>query len=226
MGGVGLYIASLFFFFSSSLVTRLYYTHKKNRGTAEPEEGRSLSQVLGAGLISALFSALYGMFPAYREKTLPAALAVLTASNADTWAAELGSFYHNPPRLITRPWVKVEPGTSGGVTPLGSLGGLLGSILLGLLVFGETQVGLLTLRMSCIPLIVMLGWLGEIIDSIVGATLQIKYYCPRCKVLTDKPVHRCGEATIHEGGLRIISNEATNLIATGFVGLLALLLAC
>lgn len=226
MGGIGIYIASLAFFFSSSLITKFHYSSKQSKGAAEREEGRKASQVIGAGFIAALLASLYGVLPVYQERILLSALAVLAASNADTWAAEIGALYRGLPRLITRPWLKVEPGTSGGVTPLGALGSLLGSILIGVVALVEAQLGILKINQACVPLVVVLGWLGEILDSLVGATLQIKYYCPRCRAITDKAVHSCGEKTYPIGGLRVVTNEATNVIATGLTGLLAFLIAC
>ncbi|MGC9096239.1 MAG: DUF92 domain-containing protein [Infirmifilum sp.] len=226
MGGIGLYLASLTFFFSSSLITKLGYANKRQKDAAEREGGRSSSQVIGAGLVAALFTALHGLFIDYRQKLLPTALAVLAASNADTWAAELGAIYPGRPRLITRPWVKVEPGTSGGITPLGTMGSILGAAIIGVVALLESNLGLLNINHACVPLIIALGWLGEVLDSVVGATLQKKYYCPRCKTLTDKTMHSCGEKTLPAGGFSFITNEVTNLIATGLVGLLGFLILC
>lgn len=222
MGGVGLYLASLAFFFSSSLVTRLAYSSKRARGAAEREEGRSASQVVGAGLIAAILVAMYGILPDYRDKLLLPALAAIASSNADTWAAEIGALYPGKPRLITQPRVKVEPGTSGGVTPLGSLGALAGSSLIGLVVLVESSLKLLPTGQTTVPYIIALGWLGEVLDSLIGASLQVKYFCPRCQTLTDKPVHLCGEKTVKVGGLEWVSNETTNLFATGIIALLSL----
>ncbi|QOJ79511.1 DUF92 domain-containing protein [Infirmifilum lucidum] len=225
MGGVGLYMASLTFFFSSSAVTRLAYSSKKIKGSAEREEGRSASQVIGAGSIAAILAAMYGILPDYRGRLLLPALAALAASNADTWAAEIGALYPGKPRLITRLKVKVEPGTSGGVTPLGSLGALVGSSLIGLIVLVENSLGLLHTSQVVVPYIVVLGWLGEVLDSLIGASLQVKYFCSRCQTLTDKPVHLCGEKTMKIGGLDWVSNETTNLLATGITALLGLVLS-
>jgi len=223
-GGVGLYLPSLAFFFSSSLATRLAYTSKKSKGAAEREEGRSVSQVIGAGLVAAVLTAMYGILADHRDKLLVPTLAVLASSSADTWAAEVGALYRGKPRLITRPGIEVEPGTSGGVTPLGTLGAVSGSAVVGLVALLESALGILPLSAALIPQIVLLGWLGEVFDSVIGATLQVKYYCPRCRTLTDKPVHLCGEKTVRVGGLPWVTNESTNLLATGIVALLGLVL--
>lgn len=224
MGGLGVYVASLTFFFSSSIVTKLGYANKKGKGAAEREKGRSAAQVMGAGLVAALAAATHGTLQLMRERTLFSTLAVLAASNADTWAAEVGALYPREPRLITRPKVKVEPGTSGGVTPLGTLGALAGSSLIAGVSALLSISGLLALDITYVPAIAVMGWLGEAVDSIVGATLQAKYYCTRCGVLTDKVVHKCGEKTVKVGGLSRVTNEVTNLIATGCIAVLALLL--
>ncbi|ABL78230.1 DUF92 domain-containing protein [Thermofilum pendens] len=215
-GGIGVFAASLFFFFSSSALTKLGYDLKRRMNVSEPEEGRTLMQVVGAGGVAALYSLLSALSPqSARVPLLVGAYAAIASSNADTWASELGSLSGRKPRLITNLSVEVEPGTSGGVTLLGALGSLAGSLLTGLVALIASLLGASPpLGVATIAVVVVAGWLGEVLDSVVGATLQVKYYCPRCGVLTDKKVHSCGATTVKYSGSSWVTNEVTNIIAT------------
>ena len=79
---------------------------------------RTARQVLANGGVTAL-AALLGSWPA--------GLGALAAAAADTWATEIGAFSPTDPHDI----VTGEPvprGRSGGITPLGTMGGVLGAI--------------------------------------------------------------------------------------------------
>lgn len=215
------FACSLVFFFSSSAVTKLGYSTKRAKGSAEREAGRAVAQVVGAGGVAAALSILFVVAPeALKERILAAALAAVAASNADTWAAEIGSLSRSRPRLITRPRVLVEPGTSGGVTLLGELGSAAGSALIALTFYLASSILGEPAAADRLVLVFLLGWLGELLDSLVGATLQKKFYCPSCSVLTDKEIHGCGSPAKAAGGFACITNEVTNIIATGAVSLL------
>jgi uncharacterized protein (TIGR00297 family) len=87
----------------------------------------------------------------------------LAAANADTWATEIGIHSRSAPRLITtgRP---VPAGTDGGMTLLGTTGGILGA---GFIAAVSALVG--QRRAWAIALA---GIAGMIVDSGLGATLQ------------------------------------------------------
>ena len=59
------------------------------------------------------------------------------------------------------------------------------------------------------------GMAGALVDSLLGATLQAVYMCPRCEVLTEVPVHpRCGMQATNQRGLPWMTNDMVNLLAT------------
>jgi len=218
--GLGVFITSLFFFFSSSLLTKLNFNYKKSIGASEREGGRSLMQVVGAGGVAASLSAIHLLSP-YSKLSyalITGIYAAIASSNADTWAAEVGSLSKSKPRLITKPSQRVEPGTSGGVTLLGTLGSASGALLsaaIAILASSMERPGLVSAQTFLT--IFLCGWLGEVLDSLTGATLQIKYYCPQCRALTDRKIHTCGNKAVPISGCRFITNEVTNLIATSIV---------
>uniref|UniRef100_A0A7J3X8R3 DUF92 domain-containing protein n=1 Tax=Thermofilum pendens TaxID=2269 RepID=A0A7J3X8R3_THEPE len=223
--GPVVFAAALTFFASSSVVTRLGYARKEKLGAAESRRGRSAAQVVGAGGAAALLCLLAVVTPHGHSTSFTlAAVAALAASNADTWAAEVGSLSRRKPKLILNPRLPIEPGTSGGVTLLGEAASAAGSALVALVVLALSQLLGIGITAQQVALIALLGWAGELLDSIVGALLQAKYFCETCKVYTDKPVHKCGSKTAFTSGLKFVTNEVTNIISTCTVAAAAVLI--
>lgn len=142
----------------------------------------------------------------------------LAAAAADTWATSFGALSPRPPRDILKGRV-VAPGTSGGVTWFGTSGGLMGAALVGLAgVFGRPAGRTLYLAA------VVLGFLGMLVDSVLGARLQGRFRCPRCAVATERRVHRCGTRALWERGVTWLDNDGVNAISTAAVAGLGVLL--
>jgi uncharacterized protein (TIGR00297 family) len=89
----------------------------------------------------------------------------LAAANADTWATEIGSHSRTPPRLITT-GLRVPAGTDGGMTLLGTAGGIAGA--------GFVAVLASVLGQRSSPVIAVAGIAGMLLDSLLGATVQGK----------------------------------------------------
>jgi uncharacterized protein (TIGR00297 family) len=89
----------------------------------------------------------------------------LSAAQADTWATEIGRHSSSPPRLITT-WDRVAHGASGGVTLLGTCGGVLGALVMAALAW---LVGA-PVRVAAWALAG--GTAGMLVDSLLGATVQ------------------------------------------------------
>jgi len=53
-----------------------------------------------------------------------------------------------------------------------------------------------------------------IIDSILGATLQVRRICPTCGTGTEQSVHKCGSSTQIFHGVRWMENDMVNTLAT------------
>ncbi len=195
------------FFVGSSLISRI----APDRSSALDAKGntRDAWQVLangGAAAVGALVP----------EAALWIATASLAAAAADTWATSAGGWSQTPPRSIIsfRP---VAPGTSGGVTLLGTAGAVLGAAL----VAGAGAVLADGMALVCSALAI--GVLGMFADSLLGATLQGRFHCARCDRATERRVHRCGTASDATGGLAWLSNDGVNAAATAFAAVLGYL---
>ena len=119
---------------------------------------RNARQVLANGGVAAV-AALLGSWPAFAG--------AVAAAAADTWATEIGAHSPTPPRLITT-GARVPPGADGGVTLLGTGGGVLGAAVMGALTWllAPPRPGGLAV------VVAVAGVLGMLIDSVLGATLQ------------------------------------------------------
>lgn len=212
-----LLLLMMLFFFTSSAFTLLGYERKEEKGAAERREGRSATQVLCSGAVPALLALTATMTPLRERRSLIiAAVATIAYANADTWASEIGSLSRSPPVLITRPRTRIPAGVSGGITALGELGAVAGSAVI------AVAAELLQLSGSLSTVLVFaLGWMGELLDAVIGAVAQVKYECPKCGMLTDKEVHTCGTSTVWVAGSRLIKNEVVNLLTEVAVSLMA-----
>jgi Raf kinase inhibitor-like YbhB/YbcL family protein len=139
-------------------------------------------------------------------------LGTLAAVNADTWATELGVLSRHRPRLITT-GKKVERGSSGGVSPAGVLAAVGGAALIGELAAWLDPAGPNTFARGFVIVIVvtLTGLAGSLVDSMLGATVQVIYTCPACAKETERhPTHLCGTATIYKRGWRWLNNDRVN----------------
>ncbi len=217
-GGVAWMVVLLAFFISSSVLSRLFKRQKSALGEKFSKgHRRDLWQVMANGGIAGLFALAHYFFPDSAWPWL-GFCASLAAANADTWATELGVLSRSAPRLITT-GKPVERGDSGGISPLGLLAALGGSLLIAVLAvvlwpLGNAPLGMVN-SLAAIGLIALAGLAGSLVDSLLGATLQAIYTCPSCNKETERhPLHTCGTATTLKRGWRWLNNDAVNAACT------------
>jgi uncharacterized protein (TIGR00297 family) len=185
------------FFISGSLLTQLA---TGRRGGAR----RTARQVLANGGVAAV-GALFGSWPA--------AAGALAAAAADTWATEIGSFSPFPPRLITT-WARVTKGTSGGITALGTAGGVAGAFAMAALGHLLPPHGAGRSPVVGVALLAAAGVAGMLTDSGLGATAQGLYECGACAARSERADTVCHEPVRLIRGWRWLDNDAVNLAAT------------
>ena len=171
LAGFGWFAVLIAFFGIGGLATKFRYEEKKRRGVAEGNEGaRGTGNVLSNSAVALV--AIIGYTASPDPLSLPSELflfafaASLATALGDTLSSEIGCVFDRP-RLITT-LEGVEPGTNGGVTWQGTLAGVVGSALIGLI----SLLAFETIWLGGLGVIVAAGILGMFIDSLLGATLE------------------------------------------------------
>ena len=190
LGWPGLAVLAAFFL-SGSLLTQLAERRSPHR---------SARQVLANGGVAAV-AAVVGSWAW--------AAGAIAAAAADTWATEIGAFSPFPPRLVTT-WRRVTRGTSGGITVLGTLGGVAGAAAIAWLAHALAPRGVAPGWAT----LVGAGAAGMLADSVLGATLQGKYECPACDARFERGNTVCHEPVRLTRGWRWLDNDAVNFAAT------------
>ena len=188
------------FFLSGSVLTQFAERSAPRRTTR---------QVIANGSVAAV-AALLGAWPA--------AAGAIAAATADTWATELGAFSPIAPRLITT-GARVTRGASGGITALGTIGGVAGAAVIASLAVLLEPRGMAagSVNPGRTPTLLVLsgaGVLGMLVDSVLGATLQAKYECPACDARFESGNRVCHEPVRLTRGWRWLDNDGVNLAAT------------
>jgi len=208
-GGFNWFVVVAVFFVLGVAFTLYKYGYKKKLGGAQEKGGaRNWPNILANGGIASVIAVLNLFSP---SATLAATfVGAVSASAADTAATELGLLSRGRPRLITNPAKLVNPGTSGGVSWLGFAGAFFASLVIGAIAFAFGVLpGIVTLLVLC----AVGGVAGAVVDSLLGALVQRRGYCPVCLKPTEALSH-CGERTRPTGGVTFIENNVVNVLAT------------
>jgi uncharacterized protein (TIGR00297 family) len=211
LGGLPWALLLLTFFITSSALSRVFKQRKASLAEKFSKgDRRDWGQVLANGAFGALLAISF-FIHTHREWVWMAFAGCMAAVNADTWSTELGVLSTIQPRMITS-GQKVERGTSGGVTLVGSLAAVGGAGLIAMvaLIFNPPQSWLTSLG-----IIILAGVAGAFIDSLLGATVQAIYWCPTCQKETERqPVHICGTTTYQVRGWSWVKNDLVNFICS------------
>ncbi len=223
LGGLSWAVLLLTFFISSSALSRLFSQRKAamNEKFSKGSQ-RDWGQVLANGSLGALLAVASGFWPGSSWPWY-GFIGAMAAVNADTWATELGVLSKSEPRLISNGKL-VEPGTSGGVTLLGTISTLAGAALVGVIALLFQGFTTATTGVTSGLLAALLGGLvGSTFDSWLGATVQAIYYCPVCEKETERfPLHTCGAQTRLVRGWSWLNNDWVNFACSLAGALVAL----
>lgn len=167
LGGILPFLALATFLIAGVFATKYKFKEKVELGFSSPgEKTRSIGNVLGNGLAVVLFLIVEAIVK--QDTFWAATFSAIATVNGDTLASELGKVFGKKPRLITnlRP---VKPGTNGGVSLYGELFALLGAAMIVPFVLPMTSY-----KIPMALAVLIGGFIGVNIDSIIGATLENK----------------------------------------------------
>lgn len=213
----GLLLLAVFFLTSS--FWSIFKKDKKHKAMETNEKGsrRDFSQVLANGGVAALAALLY--YVTENSMFLFAFIIAIAAANADTWASEIGTLSKREPFAI-KTLRRAPKGTSGAVSLLGSVASCLGSFTIcaiSWLLYEE-------ISLATAALLFIFGCFGSIIDTLLGATVQVTYRCEQCQLLTEKTQH-CDSKTVYKSGIRWVNNEVVNaasILLAALIGMIAI----
>jgi len=205
-----IYLIPLFFFFISSTLLGKMLKVKEVSSDQKHGKPRDAFQVFCNGGIYALLPCCIGWGFANQFSIELAMFASLSVSTADTWASEIGIFLRGRTYDILR-FRPIAVGASGGVSLGGTLGGLLGAVCL-------SSLGMLYYRLdnpfyNGFYTLVLAGFIGMLLDSVLGALVQARYQDPETGAITDVPVPG---ARLYSG-VAWMTNDWVNLISNALI---------
>ena len=227
------------FYYTGSKLTKVGASRKatlvEEDTTKKEGSGRGAKQVLACSLVSVLCgitrrvwvgtdSALdFTFLGSIGNRLTLAYVAFFACCAGDTWASELGILSKTAPRMVTRPWKKVAPGTNGGMSLIGTTASAVGGACMGLVhSLGRYSSVAETLVLCTVGLLAGLG--GSFLDSWLGATLQATYYDSDRNIIVPRQQSQHDTAEQVSGWkFAFLSNEAVNVVSTTITAALAAL---
>ncbi|MGO4887170.1 DUF92 domain-containing protein [Anaerobacillus sp. MEB173] len=210
------------FFLTSTYWSSYKKKQKETIGNIiEKGDERDIIQVLANGGIPAVIA--LGYYFLSTPPLIAAFVGSLAAATADTWASEIGVLSKKKPFHIIR-FQTVERGISGAVSLLGMGAALIGAGVissLGTWLWWGAGEGFLVL----VFLFTIAGFLGNIVDTILGGTLQVSYVCSVCSAETERKFH-CNKKTVQFKGKSYMNNDQVNVLCSftgALIGLISFL---
>lgn len=218
LGEVPMYISLLLFFVIGSAFSKV-----KNMRKTEAERlhkrgmNRNWVQVFANSAPAVAVLLISHIYRLPMKYAYLSGIACMSAACSDTFASELGMLSNKNPISIVS-WKPVKRGLSGGVTSYGMIAAVVGSHIVASTVFlyeGYHSHDFL--------LVGGFGFLSNVLDSILGALLQVKYRAPDGSI-TEVPMID-GVSLPKVSGIRFISNDVVNLLSVSIVTFLMYYLA-
>ena len=151
----------ILFLIMSLIATK--YSKKYKMSLGEFEGRRTSKNVISNGVVACFMAAFGGYYLPF----VGGFIGAIATATADTMASEIGVLDQNP-RLITT-FQKVDPGTNGAVSVLGTAVGIAGAAVIGIAAY---LLGILANPLTAIVVSIISGTVGCFMDSILGALFE------------------------------------------------------
>ena len=139
------------------------YSKKYQMSLGEFEGRRTSKNVISNGVVACFMAAFGGYYLPF----VGGFIGAIATATADTLASEIGVLDQNP-RLITT-FQKVDPGTNGAVSTLGTGVGIIGATIIGIAAY---LLGIMPNPVIAIAVSIISGTVGCFMDSILGALFE------------------------------------------------------
>ncbi|MDO5848481.1 MAG: TIGR00297 family protein [Methanobrevibacter sp.] len=160
--GVNWLLLLILFLILSLIATRYAKRYKTFLGEFEGQ--RTTKNVISNGIVAFMMAAFGGYYLPF----VGGFIGAISTATADTLASEIG--VTTTPRLITT-FKKVEPGTDGAVSVLGTAAGIGGAAIIGIAAY---LLGIVSNPFSGLIVAIVSGTIGCFMDSFLGATFERK----------------------------------------------------
>lgn len=161
--GANWLILIVLFLIMCLLATR--YSKKYKRSLGEYEGRRTSKNVISNGVVACFMAAFGGYYLPF----VGGFIGAIATATADTLASEIGVLHQ--PRLLTT-MQKVDPGTDGAVSLLGTGVGMAGAAIIGIAAY---FLGIMPNLFSAVVVSVISGTVGCFMDSFLGATFERRF---------------------------------------------------
>jgi len=164
------------------------------------------------------------------------------SANADTWASELGILSREQPILILKGFKSVPKGINGAISRYGTVCSIFGGMFISLVVvicnilrFGimnyiNSGIEVLFLSIKILLCGGVIGFIGSLIDSILGQTVQLTIYNVTKECVIEKENEReaikngdelkyYGKDIFNNSGINLVTGVITAIIS-GYIGIL------
>ena len=146
------------------LATKFSKKYKQSLG--EFEGRRTSKNVISNGVVACFMAAFGGYYLPF----VGGFIGAIATATSDTLASEIGVLDQEP-RLITT-FQKVDPGTNGAVSVLGTTVGIVGAAIIGI---ASYLLGIMPDPVPAIVVSIISGTVGCFMDSILGALFENRH---------------------------------------------------
>jgi uncharacterized protein (TIGR00297 family) len=167
------YVVLVSFFVLGTLVTKVKYSDKAEKGIAQEDEGRRGAKHAFANCLAALILGFISWLAMRSGSSEIAAVMLVGFCGAfatalsDTSSSEIGQAYGKTTILLTS-FRRVPPGTEGAVSLEGTIAGIIGSLVLALIALAVGVSG----GWLGVLAIVLAAFIGNTLESIIGSTIE------------------------------------------------------